>query len=145
MMDLTEIILPILRKIPLFAELNEQQHHEVIKNIQLDLFPVEYDIFKEGEEGSAMYIIKAGSVLIYHIDEDEEIEEVKTLGPNDFFGEMALISNKPRNASARCLEETEVFKLTKNDFMNLLATTPGMANIISQEFINRLKENQREG
>jgi len=143
-MDQTEIILPILQRIPLFAELNDEQHHAIIQHIELQFFPAEYVLFNEGDEGNAMYIIKTGSVQILHPAEDvDDIEVIKELTVNDFFGEMALISSKPRNASAKTLEDTEVFVLKKTDFMKLLSSTPGMANKISREFIERLKENQR--
>ncbi len=144
-MDQNNIILPILQKIPLFAELNNEQHQAIIQNIQLQFYPAEYILFNEGDLGEAMYIIKNGGIQIFHPspDEDDDDEVIKELGPNDFFGEMALISNKERNASARTTLETEVFVLKKADFMELLSSTPGMANQISREFIDRLKENER--
>lgn len=134
-------ILPILKKIPLLEELNEVDHQEILKHITLEYFPKNHIIFHEQEAGDAVYIIKRGIVRIYHENVDPDEEEVSMLGDNDFFGEMAIISEKPRNASAKSMEDSEIFVLKKKDFMDLLSTNPNMASRISSEFLKRLKVN----
>lgn len=146
--DDVTLILGILKKIPLMEELNEQDHREVIKHITLELYPADHVVFNEGEPGDSFYIIKSGMVRVFHPanpqsnDPDEE-KEVAMLGDNDFFGEMALISEKPRNATTRTVEETQCFKLVKDDFIQLVSSNPNMAGRISSEFLKRLKINMR--
>lgn len=134
-------ILPVLQKIPLLTDLNEHDHEEIIKAISLEYFPAEHLLLKEGEKGSAMFIIKSGQVKIYHGDGEAE-KEIALLGPNDFCGEMSLISDEPRNASAKTLTECEIFRLKKEDFKKLLATNQTMASMITKEFLGRVKENE---
>jgi CRP-like cAMP-binding protein len=142
--DDTKTVLKILKLIPLMADLNETDHLEIIKRITLEYFPKDYFIFHENDGGNAFYIIKRGIIRIFHENTNPDREkEVEMLGDNDFFGEMALISEKPRNATAKTVEESEVFKLTKDDFMNLVGTNPNMAGKISSEFLTRLKANIR--
>jgi len=137
-------IVKILKQIPLLAELNENDHQEIIKRITLEYFPKNYVVFNEGDSGDAFYIIKKGVVRIFHPHDNlEDDVEVSILGDNDFYGEMALISERPRNASAQTLEETEVFKLKKEDFINLVTNNSDMASRISSEFLKRLKINLR--
>lgn len=137
-------ILNILKKIPLMEELNEEDHREVIKHITLELFPANHVVFKEGDPGDSFFIIKTGMVRVYHpADAPENEKEVAMLGDNDFFGEMALISEKPRNASTKTVEETQCFKLLKDDFIQLVSSNPNMASRISSEFLKRLKINMR--
>ena len=137
-------ILPILKKIPLLEELNEDDHKEIIKHITLEYFPAHHIIFNEGDPGDAVFIIKKGVVRIHHKGPTPEIvEEVAMLGDNDVFGEMAIISEKPRNATAETMEESEVFILKKEDFIQLVSANPGMASRISSEFLKRLKINLR--
>lgn len=135
-------ILPILKKFPLLEELNEEDHREIIKQITLQYFPAKQVIFRENDPGDAVFIIKRGVVRIFHEapTPDEEVE-VATLSNNDFFGEMAIISEKPRNATAQAMEESEVFVLRKDDFIKLVASNPNMASRISSEFLKRLKIN----
>ena len=137
-------ILPILKKIPLLEELNDEDHQEIIKHINLEYFPAHHILFHENEPGDAVYILKRGVVRIFHENENpEEEQEVAMLGDNDFFGEMAIISEKPRNATAETQEDSEIFILRKEDFVQLVASNPNMASRISSEFLKRLKVNLR--
>lgn len=138
----TTIILPILKNIPLMAELNEEDHREIIKHVTLEYFPKNYIIFHENDPGDSFFIVKRGMVRIFHeAPKPDDEKEVAMLGDNDFFGEMALISERPRNATAQAVEESEVFKLKKNDFIQLVSSNPNMASRISSEFLKRLKIN----
>jgi len=137
-------ILGILKKIPLMADLNEEDHKEIIKKITLELYPANHIIFKEGDVGDSFYIIKNGMVRVFHPSDDPtEDGNVAMLADNDFFGEMALISEKPRNASTKTVEETQCFKLLKDDFIKLVSSNHNMASRISSEFLKRLKLNLR--
>jgi CRP-like cAMP-binding protein len=132
----------ILKQLDLFKTLNENDHAEIIKQISLEYYPKAYAIFHEGDPGDAFYIIKRGMVRIFHEAGGEE-KETAMLGDGDFFGEMALIEDKPRNNTAQTIEESEVFKLKKDDFIQLVSSTPDMASRISNEFLKRLKINMK--
>lgn len=140
-MNNNEIILPILRKISIFENLNDADHGEIIEHIKLEYFPSNHLLFSEGDSGDRLYIIKKGAVKIFH-PEDEE-NAVAMLGPNDFFGEMALVEDQPRTASAITRDESEVFLLEKSDFYDLILKNEDMARKISEEFLARVQENQR--
>jgi CRP-like cAMP-binding protein len=134
----------ILKQIPLMAELNEEDHKAIISRITMEYYPKDYVVFREGDAGGSFYIIKKGLLRVYHAGHDgDDDTEVAMLGDNDFFGEMALISDKPRNATTTTVEETEVFKLRKDDFIELVSNNPEMASRISSEFLKRLKTNLR--
>lgn len=141
------IILPILKRIPLFAELDEKEHQEIINNIVLNYFPLGHIFCREGDavnEESQMFIIKHGMVKISRMDKGTgQDREIAVLADNDFFGEMALVQNEPRNATATAIGECEIFQLKKSDFLKLMQTNQNMATRISEEFINRLKKNNK--
>lgn len=139
-----QIIANILQKIPLFTELNPDESKEVIKKITMDYFPENHILFKEGDAGDKMYIIKSGIVRIFHAGATPSFDkEVAMLGDNDFFGEMALISETTRNATATVVEAAQLFILSKEDMLKLIAENPSIAAKISNEFLKRLKENMR--
>ncbi|MDP2625196.1 MAG: cyclic nucleotide-binding domain-containing protein [Candidatus Peregrinibacteria bacterium] len=135
-------ILPILQKIPLLEGLNEEDHAEIINHITLQFFPAGQLLFSEGEAGDKMYIIKSGKVKIFHPDKIDE--PISMLEINDFFGEMALFRDDPRNASAMTQEDSELFLLEKADFYELVLKNPTMANKLSQEFLERVQQNQKD-
>lgn len=138
-------LLPILKKIPLFADLDSREHEAIIEHIVMNYYPTGYVFFNEGEPGAAMFILKNGMVKISRKDKNNESapQEVAVLSANDFFGEMALVLNEPRNATATAVSDCEVFQLNKEDFAKLLETTPSMASKLSAEFLARMKKNER--
>lgn len=133
-------MLSILKQIPFFASLDNETHQAIIKNIQMQYYPQGYTLFNEGDEADNMYIIKRGKVGIYI--ERSQKEPVAELHTNDFFGEMALVSNNKRNATAKTLAESEVFVLHKGVFKELMRLNPEIATKISQEIISRINENE---
>lgn len=137
------IVLPILKQIPLFASLDENLHREIVSRIVLMYYPKDYTLFKEGETGDALYIVKNGSIEIFHAPKEEGDlpNKVADIATGGFFGEMALISDEPRNASAKTLGESEIFILSKDDFQNLMSTNTTLAEHVSKAMIERLKAN----
>lgn len=136
-------ILPILKRIPLLEDLDEATHASIIPHIQLHYFPAQHPLFNEGDLGDKLYIIKMGMVKIFHPSDADR--PIARLGPNDFFGEMALFRDAPRSASAMTLQESEIFILEKADFYDLVLKNPKMANKLSEEFLNRVQENENKG
>jgi len=76
-------------------------------------------IIRQGEEGSCCYLIKSGAVEV-----SKEGEVIARLALGDVFGEDALVSNKPRNATVTVLESGSLLVLEKKDFFQLLIQPP---------------------
>lgn len=130
------LILAILKNIPLFKSLTEEEHREIINHITMQYFPAHYKLFEKGVLGSAMYILKSGVVRIYNDQGD-----LATLKDNDFFGEMALIESQPRMASAETLSDSEIFVLSKEDFAALMQKSPDIAQKVQEAYEERKREN----
>lgn len=139
------LLLPILRKIPLFIDLDETIHKEIIEHIVLMYYPANYTIFKQDDQGDALYIVKSGTVEISKkgAEEGDLPIDVADIVDNGFFGEMALVSNTLRNATAKTTTECEIFILSKEDFQKLLDTNKTLAEHISATVIARLKQNNK--
>jgi CRP/FNR family cyclic AMP-dependent transcriptional regulator len=78
-------------------------------------FPPGTVIFKEGDVGNEMYVIQSGKVNITKRARDQE-KLLVTLGPGAFFGEMAIINNKPRSASAVVEESARLLVIGPKTF-----------------------------
>jgi hypothetical protein len=96
-------------------------------------------IIRQGEPGVCAYFIQAGQVEVVRKDQDQE-KIVATLGNDEYFGEMALLSNEPRNATVRALKETRVAALGKDNFVRLLAVLPQTKESVLQTVQARAKE-----
>jgi len=144
-MENTNPMFNILEKIPLFKDLTDESKTLICNNITMQYYPKNHMIFKKGDAGDSMFIIKKGLVKIYlgeSMDPDDQTI-LANLSDNAFFGEMALVSENPRNANAYTMAESEIFILKKDDFNNLIANNPALAEQVSTEFISRVKSNDQ--
>jgi NADH dehydrogenase len=96
-------------------------------------------IFRKGDIGDFLYIIVDGKVEILNSADGKDIQ-VAILGKGEFFGEMALLNQKKRNATVRCLEDSELIAIRKNDF-NVLITNFGN---LREEFLRTEKERSKK-
>ncbi|MBU1078141.1 MAG: cyclic nucleotide-binding domain-containing protein [Spirochaetes bacterium] len=94
-------------------------------------------IVREGESGSGIYFIVSGNVKVYKTINREKIE-MATLGPNNLFGEMCLISDKHRSATVEALEDTEILITDKDNLIKLMDKHPEKAVKIIMILIQRL-------
>ena len=122
----------ILKNIPFFADLSDEDLEAIIGKIQMEYFAADHVIFEKGDPGDIMYILKRGQVQVLR---DNTILAV--LKDGQFFGEMALVSDEPRNATLKTVTDAEVLTLKKDDFKNLLQTNPSIASIVSYEVVKR--------
>ena len=91
-------------------------------------------IFVEGDDGSAMYVVRTGTVAIMSCG-----AVLETLGPNGAFGEMALIDGSPRSATAIAREETEVAVIDERAFLYLVERNPSFALDLLRRLAARLR------
>lgn len=88
-------------------------------------------IFAEGEPGEELYIVQAGRVKIFKLLNGHEVL-LNVMKDGDIFGEMALLDNKPRFASAIPLEISNIITISKANFANITETNPQlMSKVIS--------------
>jgi CRP-like cAMP-binding protein len=119
--------------------------HPYAKAVYLDKVPDDFTrtypkntmIFSENEPGSELYIIQRGVVKISKIVEDNEVL-LALLKPGDIFGEMALLENKPRSASAIANEDVTVMAVNKSNFERMVQTQPQLITKLTTLLADRL-------
>lgn len=95
-------------------------------------------IFEEGEAGDAMYLVESGRVRVFE-GEPGHTKTLKEFGLGEFFGEMALVDDKPRSASAETLEETTLLVITRENLDTMVLQNPSMALILIQALSDRIR------
>ena len=108
----TEEIASILHNVGIFSELPQDVLAEVAALFEEIEFKAGSLIFKEGDEGDSLYIVADGQVRIHKGE-----QTFSTLGPNELFGEMAIIESAKRTASASAAEDLTLLRLDKDLFM----------------------------
>lgn len=110
-----------LKESPLFATLTPLELKAIDGLMHERRYLADEIIFDEGEDGQALYMLMSGRVLISRLH-DGGRELVAEVGPGDFFGDMALLDNAPRNAQTRAIDNCEVAVFFRADFMGLMET-----------------------
>ena len=130
-----EEIVSKLRQVPIFSDIGSEHLEEIAANMRVVTVRAGETVFSEGGPGDSMNIIIQGRVSIH-----KGSRVLKSLGPWEIFGEMALVDSSPRAAAASTVEDTTMLRLHKESFFSLLrerfALATGMLRALSQ----RIKE-----
>lgn len=96
--------------------------------------PLNKVVMKEGDKGMFMYVVREGVVAI-SIGE----KVVEKIGPGGVFGEMALVDQSPRVATATAETDCTLLAINRNDFMDLVKTKPAFATSLLKALSERLR------
>lgn len=96
-------------------------------------------IFRKGDCGDCMYVIQSGEVEALAESDGKEIR-LRTMGPNDFFGEMALFEKEVRSATIRATKPTHVLTIDKKNFLGGIHEDPSLAFRIVQTMSHRVRD-----
>jgi CRP/FNR family transcriptional regulator, cyclic AMP receptor protein len=126
----------LLTKVPLFAYLRTDQLSRLAPLLEPVAWPKGVRVFDMGDMGLEMYILTSGRIGI-SVDPDPARQVfIAELKAGDALGEMALIDNEPRSASAHVLEDAQALALDKEKLHGLLMSYPelgvGMLRALSQ-------------
>lgn len=94
-------------------------------------------LFGQGEPGGSMYVIRSGRVRLTRTA-DGIRRLVATLGPGEFFGEMAVVSGLPRSATAEVIEDAELIRIEANTLEELVSNEAEVAFRLIQRLTERL-------
>jgi hypothetical protein len=96
-------------------------------------------VFAEGDTGSEMYIIQSGEIEILKEGDGQE-HRLAVLEEGDFFGEMAILENMPRTASARAITDCHLVRIDRSTFDQLVRNDPEIAIRMLRKLSFRLRQ-----
>lgn len=123
---------------PLFGSLSGLERDEVFKRFRLISVPEETLIFNGGDPPGSLYLIKSGEVEICIRNPKGEKVILSILKGGDFFGEIGPLFNKPRMASAKTIQASELLELTKGDLEACLLQFPQIRETLKEITVKRL-------
>lgn len=109
----------VLRDIGLFGALPEEVLARLTQTLKVVHVAAGATLFKEGEDGRAMYVVLRGEVEVSKRSHRGTDARVALLGPGDWFGEMSIVDVQPRSASVLALAPTSLLAITTNDLDQL--------------------------
>lgn len=116
----------LLSKVPAFAHLTFRELKEVAAIVHKREYRAGEPVFHQSDPGLGMYIIQEGSVSIAIADKDGNQKELAVLSDGDFFGELGLLDESPRSASAVCKTDCLLIGFFRPDLFELIDRKPAL-------------------
>ena len=131
----------ILNQVPIFEKLTHKELIQIIRLIHIRDYKIDEPIFKKLSPGEGMYIVLEGAVEIF---EPESNIVFANLSSGDFFGELALLDEEPRSATAKATKPSKLIGFFRTDLLVLIKRYPDLGNKILLNLSRVLGERLRQ-
>lgn len=134
----------LLKGVPIFRDLTTDELDRIIALGRIVTYPKDMILFKEGDQGEALYVVLEGSICVSKAAPTGKENPMAFMERGSCFGEMALVDDFPRSATAVASLESRVLFLDKLAFLDLLEVDGGIARKILWAFCRSLSFRLRE-
>jgi CRP-like cAMP-binding protein len=124
----------LLKQVPLFANLSTHHLRKLASRCEVVRYPANRTVVGQGARGDSFFVIADGTATV-----KKGTRSIGTLGPGDFFGEMALLDGRPRSASVVATAPLVTVRLTRSEFSKAIDDNPEMARGIMAELAARVR------
>lgn len=128
----------------LFAGLDDATVAVIMAHCTTEVLPADHVVFEEHAPGDTLYLIQRGLVRVSRKFADGREHAVRTLGPGEFFGEMALLEDQPRSARVSTVTETTLLTVTRQRFNTLIEQHPAIGINFLKAISAQLRRQYRE-
>jgi rhodanese-related sulfurtransferase len=125
---------------PVFANIPEEKLVEISQIVQNKVVPAHTIIFQQGDIGDSFYIINSGRVRVYRKSKEGVETDLVQLGPGESFGELALITGKPRMGYVESLEKTDLTVIPGDQFNKILRDYPHVSSTLIKQMSSWLDQ-----
>jgi tetratricopeptide (TPR) repeat protein len=126
-------------KSPFFEVLTDEERQALVGEMELEQHDEGSVIITEGQPGTSMYVIASGEVKVFTTGKDNKTVYLAKLGEGDFFGEVSVLTGKPRTATITASQPTALLRLDKEKLDNALAKYPGIRKVLDDFYRKRAK------
>jgi CRP-like cAMP-binding protein len=137
-------IITYLRKVPLFSNLKDKDLATIESLVKERKYARGEIILRQGEEGIGLFIIKKGKVKVSKTLASGKTIDIAVHSDGEYFGELAMLDNKPRTATVTAIEDTEVYIMTYWEFKALLESKPEIALSLLPVLVERFRETNEQ-
>lgn len=129
-----------LKKVPLLESLSDDDLADLWSSLRIQKLKEKQALFRKGDEGTALYIIKKGKIKIVLPSRVGEEVILTIFSEGDFLGEMSLLDQKPRSADGIAMEQSQVYVLNRLDFLSFLQKNENAIKCILSALSERLRK-----
>ncbi len=135
----------LLKNIHIFQDLQDEDFDKLARIAKEERYPAGTILFRQGDPSGAFFIVRRGSVKIVKDMGTPSEKVLAVLRDGDFFGEMGVIEDSVRYATAVVAEDSFIIRIRKADFDNLMSVNPSIAMKIMVTVTRRYTRNFEEG
>lgn len=128
--------LTFLSSVPIFDSLSQRQLFRIHKLIHIRNYESGEVVFRQGDPGVGMYIVRSGQIEVYSEHADMTREKIAVMNPGDFFGDISLLNDSARSATAVASRKSTLFGFFRPDLLSLMDSDPKLG----MRFIYRLAQ-----
>ena len=129
----------LIGQIPLFNEVPQHRLRPIVQVARRERFSTGDVVIREGEVGSTLYVIRSGRMHVVREGDEGHSVVLATLGPGEFFGELALFDRQPRSATVVAAEPTETLSLGRAEIFDIIRRYPDVGLAFLSSISTRLR------
>ncbi len=130
---------------PMFQDVPVDARQELVNKFHLRSFLIGDEVVRENAPGDSMFLVRSGcaKVLTHAPNAQDTLIELGEIHQGSFFGEVSLLTNKPRTATVIAAGDLELMELKKSDFEDIVAQFPAVKEVVTKLQKERVKETIR--
>ena len=121
----------------LFKDLSSEEFKQVVEKLNLRHYNKGMVVVREGDPGDSLFIVVRGEVRVLTQTPLKKEVFLANLGEGEFFGEIALLTGKPRTATIITNETSELLELTKSDYEKIASRYPNVQKVVQEFHLQR--------
>jgi hypothetical protein len=129
--------------VPLFKSLSREELAALIRGLRLLTFEAGEIVVSEGERGASLFLVTSGAVRAYVRNAAQKQVQVRQLGEGEFFGEISVLTGRPRTATVTAAARSELLELDKPTLDRISGTHPHVREVM-EDFYKQRAQNTLE-
>ena len=129
----------VLRNIPLFSDLSDQDLARLVNDWRLKKYDKDEIIFRQGDDSHEMYVVLEGKVRIFRTTPAGDETSISIFSDNDLIGEFAAIDDQPRSATAKAIMPSVLLTMTRDRFLYHVQSIPNLAIALIKILADKLR------
>lgn len=130
----------LLREIPVFRDVPPHHLRELARFAHSEAFAAGQTIIRKGEVGSTMHVIRSGRVQVLQERPGADALALATLGPGEYFGELAIFDSETRSATVLAVEDTVTVAIGHIEIVRLVTRSPELALSLLKSLSARVRQ-----
>jgi pSer/pThr/pTyr-binding forkhead associated (FHA) protein len=142
--DRARRLMEVIAKIPFFVPLRQTDRQQLAESATVHRFSAGELIIQEGDPGRSIYAILDGQVKVFTTDQGGKERELAMLKAGQFFGEMSLVSGKPRSSSITAIDTVVLVEFSYISMLNIIKQNADVRKVLVEYYTARKRDSEEK-